>query len=252
MTLGKLTKKLCRKIRNLFVKPIRVFCFHQVSDVFEPKYGIVDNWMALGEFKKIVSVLKKKSNIISITEAMHHLRNDFFRFKRYSVLTCDDGYQSVLEVLPWLEEQQIPVTLFLSVAYLDGVSHDPWFDNHWKKYSDLDEADLLRNMYIQKEHLNNEVMMSENITLSLHGFGHDDVSGMAAMEFELYIDKCKSFLDSHPRYQPFYAYTWGYHSKITDEVLDRNGIVPVYCDGRDNYWYDGAIHRFILDEKNIG
>mgnify|MGYP002523234650 CR=1 FL=1 len=92
-------------------------------------------------------------------------------------------------------------------------------------------------------------LQSSNVTLALHGFGHDEVSRMSPDEFGIYVDKCIAILGSHPRYQPFYAYTWGHHSKVTDEVLRQKKIVPVLCDGNNNRKYDSVMHRVLLDKE---
>lgn len=229
------------------VQPIRVFCFHQVSDTYEPLYGGMENWTETEQFKQHILALKKKYKFISITDALSHLKNDTFRNKQYVVMTCDDGYQCVLSLLPWLEQQQVPITLFISVQYLDGVSYDPWFDGHWKEVSFEKKQSLLQNMYIHRNHLQTELLCSENVTLAMHGMEHDDVSGMGKEAFSSYVDKCVNLLGGHVRFKPFFAYTWGRHSIVTDKVLREKGITPVYCDGMANYDYDGVIHRIWID-----
>lgn len=228
-------------------QPIQVFCFHQVSEQYEPIYGGIENWTNNAQFKKNIIELKKRFVFISINDALNHLRHDLFRFKRYAVLTCDDGFQCVLDLLPWFEEQKIPIALFLSLKYLDGNSYDTWFDSCWKEVPEGGKKLLLGSMYFYWNHLSIEPVCSGNVTLAIHGLGHDDVSKLNEREFSSYVDECVSLLGRHPRYKPFYAYTWGRHSSENDKVLKRKNIIPVYCDGMNNYGFDGAVQRVWVD-----
>lgn len=234
-------------MRKMRLHPIEVFCFHKVSDTYQPQYGGIGDWTQTEQFKNNIIALRKKYTFISLEEAYCHLLHDTFRFRNYAVLTSDDGYQCLLDILSWLEEQHIPVTLFISTKYLDGKSYDPWFDAHWGDISAEQKADYLKSMYIQQTHLQLPELRSKNVSLSLHGYGHDEVSEMSKEEFASYVDKCCVPIQTHPRYAPFYAYTWGHHSSVTDMVLREKKIVSVYMDGYANIHFDGAIHRKCID-----
>lgn len=243
----RLFSKIVRRLTSLWCKPIEVFCFHKVSDTYQPEYGSIGDWTQTEQFKRNILALRKKYTFISLEEAYRHLLHDTFRFRNYAVLTSDDGYQCLLDILPWLEEQQIPVTLFISTKYLDGKSYDSWFDAHWGDISAEQKAGYLKNMYIHHAHLKQPELLSANVSLGLHGYGHDEVSRMNKDEFASYVDKCCEPIKTHPRYAPFYAYTWGHHSVVTDRVLRGKQIVPVYMDGYANIHFDGAIHRKCID-----
>lgn len=236
-----------RKWMHLRLRPIEVFCFHKVSDTYQPEYGGIGDWTQTEQFKRNIMALRKKYTFISLEEAYRHLQHDTFRFRNYAVLTSDDGYQCLLDILPWLEEQHIPITLFISTKYLDGKSYDPWFDAHWVDVSAEQKAEYVKNMYIQQSHLQLPELLSENVSLGLHGYGHDLVSRMSQDEFISYVDQSIKPLMNHPRYKPFYAYTWGQNSGVADSVLEEHAIVPVYCDKMKNSIFDGAIHRRGID-----
>lgn len=248
-------KELIYKIQRWWIRmrlrPIEVFCFHKVSDTYQPEYGGIIDWTQTEQFKRNILVMSKKYTFISLEEAYRHLLHDTFRFRNYAVITSDDGYQCLLDILPWLEEQHIPITLFISTKYLDGKSYDPWFDAHWGDISAEQKADYLKKMYIHQAHLQLPELHSENVSLGLHGYGHDEVSRMNKDEFASYVDQCGEELKSHPKYKSFYAYTWGHHSAVTDKVLMGKKLVPVYMDGYDNTSYDGAIHRKCIDGMKI-
>ena len=243
----RLLSKIVRRLTPLWCNPIEVFCFHKVSDTYQPEYGGIDDWTQTEQFKRNILAMSKKYTFISLEEAYRHLLHDTFRFRNYAVLTSDDGYQCLLDILPWLEREHLPVTLFISTKYLDGKSYDPWFDAHWVDVSAEQKADFLKSMYIQQTHLQLPELHSMNVSLSLHGYGHDEVSRMTKDKFASYVDKCNAQLKTNPRYAPYYAYTWGHHSAITDRVLREKKIVPVYMDGYANIHFDGAIHRKCID-----
>ena len=113
-------QKLHRYWIRLRLKPIRVFCFHQVSDEFDPDSMKQCDWMQVDAFKQRLLTLKKKNTFVSLEEAYRHVANDRCRLKHYAVLTADDGWASLKSILPWLDEQKIPVTLFLNPLYMDG------------------------------------------------------------------------------------------------------------------------------------
>lgn len=251
MTLEQFWKKVHRRLLKIRLRPIRVLCFHQVSDVYEPLYGGVENWTQTEQFKRNILVLKSKYSFISLYDALGHLRHDIFRLKRYAVLTCDDGYQNVVGVLPWLEQQGVPITLFISVKYLDGVSYDSWFDSCWEGIGLEKKNVLLQNMYLHWSHLKDPNLFTNNVNVALHGIGHDDVSIMNESEFSKYVDKGVLSLGCHTRFIPFFAYTWGRHSAMNDKVLLDKGIIPVCCDGMDNYKYEGLIHRVWIDGRRL-
>lgn len=69
---------------------------------------------------------------------------------------------------------------------------------------------------------------------------------MTKYEFELYVKKSNEQMTIYPSYLPFWAYTWGLHSKEADEVLHSMNITPIYVDGIMNYCDSKCIHRELL------
>ena len=167
MSLGDLIKKICRRIRRVFVKPIRVFCFHQVSDVFEPETMWECDWTQTEVFKKKILTLKKKYTFVSLTEAYNHISNDKIRLKNYAALTADDGWASVKNIIPWLAEQGIPLTLFLNPLYLDGEHYQ---SRETERLLTCEEVTSLTKM---NPHI---------ISIASHGWEHKDCSKMDDME----------------------------------------------------------------------
>lgn len=221
--------RLHRKWIKLRLQPIRVFCLHHVCEKFDAQSMYPCDRMALDEFKqKIHDMIEQRYQFISLTEAYNHLNNDWFRRKKYAVLTFDDGYKSLLEVLPWLEEQNIPVTLFINGKYLDGVSYR---ENSKELYLTHGELFALASPLIEIGH---------------HGWEHTDATKMTDEELRDSLQRNIEVLSSHPRYIPFWAYTWGHHNDTSDSYLMKMNIVPVVITGGKNYLYKGYLDRELL------
>lgn len=231
MRFGELSKKLCRKVRNLFMKPIRVFCFHQVSNEYNPLTTWKCDWMQTDVFKQsILQLLNDGYSFISLTDAYDHIRKDVFRRKKYAVLTFDDGDSSLRDLLPWIDEMNIPVTLFVNPASLLGESQRD-------KPMDLLTAQALQVL---------EQKYNRLITIGNHGYFHKKSTDLSFEEFRDNVQKSESFLTQYAEKIPFYAYPYGNHSSSTNEYLLGINLCPVLCDGQKNYSDSQVIHREVV------
>lgn len=224
-----LLKKVRNRWKKIRLQPICVYCLHHVCKHFDAAAMNVGDWMALDEFKQKINDLRSKGyQFISLTAAYEHLKKDRFRREKYAVLTFDDGYRSLQEILPWLEEQQIPATLFINGKYLDGKSYR---NNANEKYLMYDELFSLSSHFIR---------------IGSHGYEHADASKMSEEDFQKHINMNIKLLQKHPNYVPFHAYTWGRCTKETNDILKNLCVTPVYVDGMKNYNEPNCIHREIL------
>lgn len=224
-----LFSKICRYLTKLRLQPIRVFCLHHVCEQFDVESMYPCDWMELSIFKsKIIDLQKQGYEFVSLSEAHKHLKNDFVRIKKYAVLTFDDGYKTLLEVLPWLEEQNIPATLFINGKYIDGKSYR---ETPKEKYLTYDELFALISPLIEIGH---------------HGWEHKSVDKVSEAELIESMQKNIEILSSHPRYIPFWAYTYGRHDKNADAIITKNELVPVLVAGNKNYNWIGSIDRELM------
>lgn len=225
--LTKIWAKIRRKWIKLRLQPIRVFCLHHISKEYDPLTMWKCDWVQIDEFKNGIQLLQQSGvEIISLSEAYNHICNDKFRYKKYAVLTFDDGWDTLKNILPWLNEQKIPVTLFLNPAYLLGE------DNREKGVS------------ITKEDLD-LFLHNTNIEIAPHGWNHQLCTEMSKPEFEKNVKKCVTYLSRYKEYMPFFAYPCGRYRLENDKYLLENNIIPVYMDGMKNYNDSTAIHRVI-------
>lgn len=224
--------KAGRRLRRLFLKPIKVFCIHQVSEKFEPEVMEECDWMQMEVFKQHILSLKRKCTFVSLPEVTSHLKYDRIRMKRYVCLTADDGFASQKNILTWLEEQKIPITLFLNPLYMDGKH---FRERVSEKYLSVDEV-------IDYARLNSMLFVAS------HGLQHNDATLISRSEFQQSVEKASEILELFPCFIPYFAYTWGRRNAVTDEVLIDHGLIPVLMDGQGNYNDPSMIHRELLLE----
>lgn len=225
----KIWLRIRRKWMKIRLQPIRVFCLHHVCEQFDADAMYACDWMAFSEFNKKIDTMRNQGyEFISLIEAYKHLQNDYIRRKKYAVLTFDDGYKSLLDVLPWLEGQKIPCALFINGKYLDGKSYR---ETSKEQYLTYDELFALTSPLIEIGH---------------HGWEHTAADTMKNNELLESLFKNEKLLSTHPRYIPFWAYTWGRHTIENDKVLLENLIIPVRIEGNKNYKWIGTIDREVL------
>lgn len=232
--MSKLTEILARirrKWTKIRLQPIRVFCFHQVSDTFDESTMKECDWLQTDAFKRIINDMQQNGyEFISLPEAHEKIRNDRFRSMKYAVLTADDGWASMKNILPWLNEQQIPITLFLNPGYLDGKHYR---ETETEKYLTEDEVKHLYEHY-------------PLVAIGMHGWEHKDATRQSEDEFKNSVNQSVKYLSALPNYIPYFAYTWGRHTEVTDSILIKNGITPLSIMGGKNYSKSQIIDRELL------
>lgn len=232
--MSKLTEilaKIRRKWTKIRLQPIRVFCFHQVSDVFDESTMKECDWLQTDVFERIICDMREQGYVfISLSEAHKKMQRDIFRCKKYAVLTADDGWASMKNVLPWLNEQLIPITLFLNPGYLDGKH---FREIETEKYLTEDEVKHLHEQY-------------PLVTIGMHGWEHKDATMQTEEEFQESIEQSVKYLSALPNYVPYFAYTWGRHTMATNDILLKNSITPVLSNGGKNYSEFRALDRELL------
>lgn len=224
--------KLKQRWTRLWIKPIRVFCFHQVSEAFEPDTMWECDWTQTSRFKKNILTIKEKYTFVSLEEAYRHISKDRIRLKRYAALTADDGWTSVKNIVPWLAEQEIPVTLFLNPLYLDGCHYQERTTEKLLTFGDVLSLVEKYNPFVM---------------IASHGWSHKDCLNMTEDEFGINVKMAEQALESVEGKTPFYAFTYGHCCGSHLDYLRKHSLVPVLIDGSENYSDDSIIHRELLD-----
>ena len=229
-----LLKKIHNRLIKLRLQPIRVFCFHQVSDTFDENAMWQCDWLQTNEFKQAVYDLRNEGySFISLTEANEKLQKDIFRRHKYAVLTADDGDASLRNVLPWLNEQQIPVTLFLNPIYLDG--------QHFRIKT--------TENYLTEKEVKQLYMHYPLLTIGSHGWEHIDFHKQSDEEFVQSIIAAKQYLQTLPNYIPFFAFPYGGYSLRHVNIVRSHRLIPLTVLGGKNYSQQDHIDRELLGPK---
>lgn len=231
MSLG---RKIIRSFIRLRLRPIRVYCLHHVTQAFDADSMQLCDWMSMSDFKqKIADARNSGVEFVSLGEAYRRIAHDYIRLNHYAVLTFDDGYESLFEVLPWLFEEKIPCTLFLNPGYMDGQRYRERSSEKYLSQQDLDDL----------------VEKSQGLlTIGLHGWEHWDATQQTVDEFKRSVSASIQRISQMSAYMPFWAYAWGRHNEATDIILKRNGLVPVLIDGGKNYNDATYLHRELLQK----
>lgn len=240
-----LKHRIKRKLTKLRLQPIRAFCFHQVSEDYNPKCHCQPDWMPLCVFKEKIEALKKDGyTFLSLPDAYFHIKHDKIRIKKYAVLTCDDGLMCQIDLLPWLKKEAIPLTLFVNIATLDGLTCGENMKRYFQITSKEIEEQYASRIYASKETLKHvDVGL---VSIGIHGYSHKSVTDISTVELHKEVNKCKDVLSQHEAYIPFYAYAYGHHTQVTDQIIVENQLVPVLMDGKMNYNQTNVIHRELL------
>lgn len=224
-------RRILKYIKKLRWQPINVYLFHQVSDVFDGSTMKRGDWTETRLFKQNIEFLSRQYRFISLTEAVKRIDTDIFRFQKCAVLTSDDGWESLKNVLPWLNEQSIPITLFVNPCYFDG--------RHFR------EKETER--YLLQQDIDDICRLYPLVSIGLHGWDHSRVTEQGEEDFRNSIMKSMTYLESLPCFVPFFCFPFGVHNEMSDRVLREFHLTPVLVDNGTNINDSSFIHRILLD-----
>lgn len=229
---------------KLRYRPIVVINFHEIGGFCA---GSPD-WVPTEFLQSTLLRMQEEGyTFISLSDAHKHLKEDKVRRKRYAVLTADDGLKCQLDILPWLKDHEIPITLFLNVTSVEhtecGLPYKQWYkiktneeDKHWASDIYIDEKDIVK-------------FDARHVTIGSHGYKHNEsVTEMSEEEFRSDVQGCNSKFSQYAVYVPFYAYPYGHRNRMTDTVLTESGIIPVSIDRKMNYYDASVIHRESIEK----
>ena len=229
--------RISRKMTKLRLRPIRVFCFHHVSDEYDSFTMWKEDWTQTELLKRNIRNLKEQGyTFISLSDAQKKLKRDWFRREKYAVLTADDGFKSLLNILPWLKEQNIPITLFVNPKY---IMEDRIGENIQNRLDQSQTKVSSSEIYLKMNDI--ESIQSPLITFAYHGYEHMDEWKIDERVFTQNLTQCiEAMQRDFPNVIPFYAHTYGHAKREYDAILHEHGLTPVYVSGNCNY--NDALH----------
>jgi len=248
--MSRILEKIHHVLIRLCFRPIRIFVFHHVSDMHDPLICAIEDWTQMDQFKRNILSLQKQYRFISLTRALKKLKYDWFRFGNYAVLTTDDGLSSVLELLPWLEERKIPLTMFVNSRYMEcDVLKTVHLERLKEIAPDADIKNIAEKMYLSKDQV--FALNSSFIEIGMHGHDHLNAQRITEGKFEEDFEVGKKILQSHPRYIKAYAYPWGKHTIESTTYMDKLGIVALAVKGGKNYVWKPCLNRECIDNISL-
>ena len=240
--------KIKRKFAKLRLRPIRVFCFHHVSDEYDPLTMWEEDWTQTDMLKRFIKRLQDNGfTFISLSDAHTKISNDIFRNRKYAVLTADDGYKSLLNILPWLKEQNIPITLFVNPKY---IMEDRIGENIQNRLDQSQTKVSSGEIYLKM----NDILsiQSPYITFAYHGYEHLDEWDMNKETFTQNLTECIEVMQrDFPNVIPFYAHTYGHAKRECNVILYKHGLTPVYVSGNSNYNNASHIDRELISNERL-
>lgn len=246
-----LINRVYRRISRLSVAPLHVFVFHHVSDPRNPLICAEQDWTSTDAFFSNLTLLQREYHFISLESAYRILcETKVFRHDKFAVLTTDDGLGTVPAILPWLEQKGIPLTCFVNAKFLDGESYKEC--DRVRIINEDPTADIpsvIRQQYMDEETLFG--LDSPLLSIGSHGYEHLDATSLSRSDFATDVERCNCILKEHPRYIPFFAYPWGKHNSMTDNILKELRMVPVLVDGMANYNDSAFVHRECIDNLSF-
>ena len=227
--------KIHRKVKKARLRPIRVFLFHQVSDAFDESTMKRGDWSETTRFKRNLLELKKEYTFVTLEKAYAKMKKDKVRLRPYAVLTSDDGWASLNNILPWLHEQGVPVTLFLNPGYFDGQH---FREKNTEKYLLTEDIQRISETY-------------PNVSIGMHGWEHVRATDQSEAEFRASVEKTRDALVNYTSFVPYFAYTYGSFGAMHNRVLHEFGLIPVLIDREKNVDDLSCIHRELLDGMKL-
>lgn len=240
--------RIRRKLMKLRLQPIRVFCFHHVSEQYDASYMWECDWVNTDVLKQAILELKNHGyRFISLPEARTRLQRDWFRYHKYAVLTADDGFKTLLNIVPWLIEQQIPISLFVNSKY---IMEDGMGENVQERLDAAKDKIVSEDIYLNRADV--MALQSSLVTYAYHGYEHCDEWKMDEDTFVRNVEQGEDKMHHiFPNIIPFYAHTYGHTRRGYDEILKAHGLVPVYVSGNVNYNDAEHIDRELISNERI-
>lgn len=192
----------CRALR-VDSRTMSILCYHSISSD-HGRYSI-----PLSDFHNHIKILQNNGRFISIDDALYS--GSHTAHPRY-VLTFDDGYKDVLQVLPFTKKYGIPVALFV-MSDSKNVNRKE-LDHSGRLLS----AEDIRKLY------------KEGWTIGCHSATHADFSTLSEKELYREIAAAKTMLEKQlgapVRY---FAYPKGVYSERVMQAVKKAGYKAAFA-----------------------
>ncbi len=202
-----------------------IFYFHSVYE--HNKESFFDKINFIGKFSTPV-------NLNGMTELKKR--------EKYFSLTFDDGFQNLLEnVIPFLEKEKLPATIFIPTNYIGKVPE--WeFGN---EIYDKDKSEFI----MTEEQIKN---LNKNLfSIGSHTCSHPHLSKLEEKEIEKELRESKNILESIVGYEiEMLSFPHGDYSEKVIEIAEATGYKKMFTVIPDNTTYNDKIIGRIFVSPN--
>ncbi|OGH13858.1 MAG: hypothetical protein A2687_04830 [Candidatus Levybacteria bacterium RIFCSPHIGHO2_01_FULL_38_26] len=183
---------------------VSVICYHGIEEAGN-FYSVTTN-----DFEKQIQKLLKTSRFISADQALMAFEGKKTEGSSI-VLTIDDGYASVMDILPLTRKHSIPVLLF--------VLSNPKNANR----KELDHRGKLLS-WDQIKYLH-----SQGVSIGCHSATHANFNKLSRIELEQEIVDSKKILEKRLGFPiKFFAYPKGIYNKSAIELVKKAGYEAAF------------------------
>ena len=223
-------------IRNYFRKKwFTLILYHQINQAY---------------FKEHFEYLSNQYNITPLSSLREHYEHGAPLPENSLFITFDDGWRSNYSLLPFIEEKEIPITIFLTTGligsrkipaplnYFQGKSIIGFTDN----YPTQDERTMLTKLEIKE--------MSSIIDFQTHGVNHFPSTSLSSEQFRTELLDSKIDIEKITG-KTVYAFAYPYNraSDREAQIVKSCGFSLARIGGRKMNYLD--TNQFLLNSIGI-
>jgi peptidoglycan/xylan/chitin deacetylase (PgdA/CDA1 family) len=184
-------------------------------------------------FEKHIEYLEKQYNITSLEYLLKYYQDGSPLPKNPLFITFDDGWRSNYKLLPFIEKNQVPITIFLTTGFV-GTNRKPApITIHMKK--SLEEGNIEYSLEPERTMLNIEEIkeMSNHINFQAHGVNHYPSTLISEVSLKSELVESKVYIEEITG-NPVYAFAYPYNraNEKVAKVVESCGYVFARVGGR--------------------
>lgn len=219
----------------------KVLMYHRFDDARYPSTNI-----SLKDFKKQIDVIvKNKYKVITCSQYLKLCHKKNKDNHKYIIITIDDGFKSIKNVLPIFDEYNFKFTLFLNMKEILSNSPDYFSIDDIKKLIDSGH-DIQNHTFSHKvlpslneTEMKNEIMKNHDLLLKLFNVN----SNIFSLPYGNTNYKIINFLK-----EKGYELCFGQHTGTINEYSDKYYLPRFSCTGTN---YSKSKERIIEHNKNF-
>ena len=219
-------KDLLKRPYWLYPTRLPVFAYHAVDDALQDRYTV-----SVDHFRQQIAQLCQHFEFISLNEA---ITRPTFK-PGQALLTFDDGYQCLNQILPVLAQFNAPAVIFVPVEWV-GKS------NHWD-----------HGAFVDRRHLSWEELrhwISSGHAIGSHGISHNRLTRLSLEQLDMELKDSQQILEEN-LHQPIRTIAYPFGS-VNEQVIKNAARYydAGFSAGRGNF-FDWDSDRFQISRITV-